>query len=122
MDPSRFDVFSDHIEKGFQKSEQKRSLNEFAVMPMCIVNIDDDIEICVQDNGIGMDKNTQKMVFEKFYREQNGDIHDIKGHGLGLSYVKKIVDFHKGKIMLESKKGSGTKFYINIKTLKDEIR
>ena len=44
MDPSRFDVFSDHIEKGFQKSEKKRSLNEFAVMPMCIVNIDDDIE------------------------------------------------------------------------------
>ena len=122
MDPSRFDVFSDHIEKGFQKSEKKRSLNEFAVMPMCIVNIDDDIEICVQDNGIGMDKNTQKMVFEKFYREQNGDIHDIKGHGLGLSYVKKIVDFHKGKIMLESKKGSGTKFYINIKTLKNEIK
>jgi two-component system phosphate regulon sensor histidine kinase PhoR len=85
-------------------------------------NIDDNIEICVQDNGIGMDKNTQKMVFEKFYREQNGDIHDIKGHGLGLSYVKKIVDFHKGKIMLESKKGSGTKFHINIKTLKDEIK
>ena len=85
-------------------------------------NIDDNIEICVQDNGIGMDKNTQKMVFEKFYREQNGDIHDIKGHGLGLSYVKKIVDFHKGKIMLESKKGSGTKFYINIKTIKDEIK
>ena len=83
-------------------------------------NIDDNLEICVQDNGIGMDKNTQKMVFEKFYREQNGDIHDIKGHGLGLSYVKKIVDFHKGKISLESKKGSGTKFYINIKTLTNE--
>ena len=60
------------------------------------------------------------MVFEKYYRVQNGDIHDIKGHGLGLSYVKKIVDFHKGKISLESKKGSGTKFYINIKTLTNE--
>jgi len=75
--------------------------------PIIIVstkNIGDSIELCVQDNGIGMDKNTQKMIFEKFYREQNGDIHDIKGHGLGLSYVKKIVDFHKGKIMLESKK------------------
>ena len=93
--------------------------------PIIIVstkNIGDSIELCVQDNGIGMDKNTQKMIFEKFYREQNGDIHDIKGHGLGLSYVKKIVDFHKGKIMLESKKDSGTKFYINFKTLKDEIR
>ena len=93
--------------------------------PIIIVstkNIGDSIELCVQDNGIGMDKNTQKMIFEKFYREQNGDIHDIKGHGLGLSYVKKIVDFHKGKIMLESQKDSGTKFYINFKTLKDEIR
>ena len=59
---------------------------------------------------------------EKIMSLADGDIHDIKGHGLGLSYVKKIVDFHKGKIMLESKKGSGTKFYINIKTLKDEIR
>jgi two-component system phosphate regulon sensor histidine kinase PhoR len=99
------------------KYSKSKPLIEFSTR-----NIDDNIEICVQDNGIGMDKNTQKMVFEKFYREQNGDIHDIKGHGLGLSYVKKIVDFHKGKIMLESKKGSGTKFYINIKTLKDEIR
>ena len=44
MDPSRFDVFSDHMEKGFQKSERERSINEFAVMPMCIVNINDDIE------------------------------------------------------------------------------
>ncbi len=85
-------------------------------------NIDENIEICVEDNGIGMDKNTQKMVFEKFYREQNGDIHDIKGHGLGLSYVKKIVDFHKGKVSLESKKDYGTKFYINIKTISNEIK
>ena len=85
-------------------------------------NIDENIEICVEDNGIGMDKNTQKMVFEKFYREQNGDIHDIKGHGLGLSYVKKIVDFHKGKVSLESKKDYGTKFFINIKTISNEIK
>ena len=85
-------------------------------------NIDENIEICVEDNGIGMDKNTQKMVFEKFYREQNGDIHDIKGHGLGLSYVKKIVDFHKGKVSLESKKDHGTKFFINIKTISNEIK
>ena len=85
-------------------------------------NIDNELHICFEDNGIGMDRNTQKLIFEKFYREQNGDIHDIKGHGLGLSYVKKIVDFHKGKINLESKKGVGTKFYLSFKYLKDEIK
>ena len=81
------------------------------------ININKDIRLCFEDNGIGMDKNTQKLIFEKFYREQNGDIHDIKGHGLGLSYVKKIIDFHNGKILLESKKGTGTKFYITLKNI-----
>ena len=80
-------------------------------------NSDGNIIICIQDNGIGMDKNIQKLIFEKFYREQNGNIHDIKGHGLGLSYVKKIIDFHNGKIALESKKGVGTKFYITLKNI-----
>lgn len=80
-------------------------------------NINKDIKLCFEDNGIGMDKNTQKLIFEKFYREQNGDIHNIKGHGLGLSYVKKIIDFHNGKILLESKKGTGTKFYITLKNI-----
>ena len=80
-------------------------------------NSDGNIIICIQDNGIGMDKNIQKLIFEKFYREQNGNIHDIKGHGLGLSYVKKIIDFHNGKISLESKKGIGTKFYLTFKNI-----
>ena len=80
-------------------------------------NINKDIRLCIEDNGIGMDKNTQKLIFEKFYREQNGDIHDIKGHGLGLSYVKKIIDLHNGKILLESEKGTGTKFYITLKNI-----
>jgi len=80
-------------------------------------NSNKDIIICFEDNGIGMDKNTQKLIFEKFYREQNGNIHNIKGHGLGLSYVKKIVDFHNGKISLESKKGVGTKFYLTLKNI-----
>ena len=80
-------------------------------------NNNENIVICFEDNGIGMDKNTQKMIFEKFYREQNGDIHNIKGHGLGLSYVKKIIDFHNGTISLDSKKGNGTKFYISLKNI-----
>ena len=80
-------------------------------------NINKDIRLCFEDNGIGIDKNTQKLIFKKFYREQNGDIHNIKGHGLGLSYVKKIIDFHNGKILLESIKGTGTKFYITLKNI-----
>ena len=80
-------------------------------------NSDGNITICIEDNGVGMDKNIQKLIFEKFYREQNGNIHDTKGHGLGLSYVKKIIDFHNGKISLESKKGVGTKFYITLENI-----
>ena len=79
--------------------------------------IDDKIQLCIEDRGIGMDKSTQKMIFEKFFREQDGDIHNIKGHGLGLSYVKKIVDFHNGIIKVDSKKGVGTKFSIEFKNI-----
>ena len=81
------------------------------------INTNEDITVCIEDSGIGMDKNTQKMIFEKFYREQNGDIHDIKGHGLGLAYVKKVIDFHNGVINLESKKSIGTKFFITLKNI-----
>ena len=79
--------------------------------------VEDKIKLCIEDKGIGMDKSTQKMIFEKFFREQNGDIHNIKGHGLGLSYVKKIVDFHNGVIKVDSEKGVGTKFSIEFKNI-----
>ena len=72
------------------------------------------IFISIEDNGIGMDINTQKLVFQKFYRAQTGNIHDIKGHGLGLTYVKKIIQVHEGQINLKSKKGVGTKLEISI--------
>ena len=68
----------------------------------------------LSDNGIGMKPNVQKKIFDKFYRATSGNIHNIKGHGLGLSYVKKIIDLHKGKISLESKFGVGTNFIITL--------
>ena len=73
-----------------------------------------DLQINIEDNGIGMDKSTKRLIFDKFYRKETGNIHDIKGHGLGLSYVKKIIELHKGKIELISKIKEGTKFIIKL--------
>jgi two-component system phosphate regulon sensor histidine kinase PhoR len=74
------------------------------------LNEDNEFILKVKDNGIGMTPAVQKKVFDKFYRAASGDIHNVKGHGLGLAYVKKIVDLHKGQIYLESKNGIGTTF------------
>ena len=72
------------------------------------------IIIKIQDHGAGMSKAVLKKVFEKFYREHTGDIHNVKGHGLGLAYVKKIVDDHQGEVYAESEKGKGSTFYIKL--------
>ncbi|MFZ8961664.1 MAG: sensor histidine kinase, partial [Flavobacteriaceae bacterium] len=77
-------------------------------------NEDGYILLKVKDNGIGMTPSIQKKVFDKFYRASSGNIHNVKGHGLGLAYVKKIIDLHKGSIHLESKKNVGTIFTITL--------
>ena len=81
---------------------------------ICTENIKDMIIIKIKDKGLGMSKAAQKRIFEKFYREHTGDIHNVKGHGLGLSYVKRIVDDHNGQVYVESEKGKGSTFIIKL--------
>jgi len=72
------------------------------------------VEIRISDNGIGIEPAQQKYVFEKFYRVPTGDLHPTKGFGLGLSFVKNIINLHKGEVWLESKAGQGSHFFLKI--------
>lgn len=77
-------------------------------------NIGTNIILKIKDYGSGMSKAALKRVFEKFYREHTGNIHNVKGHGLGLAYVKRIVDDHQGHVSVESEKGKGSTFIIKL--------
>jgi two-component system phosphate regulon sensor histidine kinase PhoR len=88
-----------------------------AAAPVITINTyikGDAIFVSVADNGIGMNDETQKRIFEKFYRAHTGNLHNVKGFGLGMSYVKTVIDAHKGSISVASKLGEGSVFTVQM--------
>lgn len=75
------------------------------------------LDIYIEDNGIGMSKEVQRQIFSAFYRSETGDSHDVKGFGLGLSYVKKMVAAHEGEVQVSSQAGVGTQFQLSFPTI-----
>jgi len=84
------------------------------VIEVSTYNHNNNIVITVKDNGIGMTKDTVSKIFDKFYRAHTGNVHNVKGFGLGLNYTRKMVEAHNGKIDVESALGQGSQFKITI--------
>jgi two-component system phosphate regulon sensor histidine kinase PhoR len=83
---------------------------------VALVHVNQGIQIIVKDNGIGINVDNQKKIFDKLYRVPTGNVHNVKGFGLGLSYVKAIIDKHQGKIAVQSVPGTGTTIIVTIPT------
>ena len=96
------------LENALKYSEDKPKIDVFTE------STNKNLLIKIEDKGIGMSKNVQKHIFDKFYREQKGNIHDVKGHGLGLAYVKEIIDIHNGTFFVDSEKDKGSTFTIKL--------
>jgi two-component system phosphate regulon sensor histidine kinase PhoR len=92
--------------------------NNEPIISIHTVNHMNDLILEIEDNGIGIEKKYIKKIYDKFFRVPTGNIHNVKGFGIGLNYVKNIVDAHKWKIKVESKPGEGSRFILTMPYVK----
>jgi len=95
--------------------------NEKLVLKISSNSTSRNLTLVFEDNGIGMSKETVRRIFEKFYRAHTGNLHNVKGFGLGLSYVKTIIDAHDGKIKVESSPGKGSCFTLEVPLIREQV-
>ena len=89
-------------------------------LSICTRNVGSNLQLVVEDNGMGIQKSDLGHIFERFYRVHTGNQHNVKGFGLGLAYVHTIIELHHGKIKAESEYGEGTRFIITLPNVKDD--
>jgi len=105
-----------HIENAINSllENAKKYAKKNKAISLFAYKLDNTLCISVKDNGVGISEEDQKKIFDKYFRVSSGDVHDVKGYGLGLNYVKRIVALHKGKIIVKSSVGNGSEFIIKL--------
>lgn len=102
--------FMNIINNLIENSIKYKKENEMLILKVTTNNVESGIQIHIEDNGIGMPKEVLDRIFEKFYRVPTGNIHNVKGFGLGLNYVKELTEGHLGKVTVDSELGKGSVF------------
>lgn len=109
-------IFNNLIDNAIKYQSPQRKINLY----IHTYNFKNKLIIKIRDNGLGMSKDALKNIFNKFYRVPTGNVHNVKGFGLGLNYVKSVVNSHQGQIKVESQLGKGSIFVIELPLVRNE--